>query len=52
MGQLTHPNLAIEEMVATVQGILKRMDVPGFLAKEFTKDIPNLKRWKSVPASR
>jgi hypothetical protein len=39
-------------MVAMVQGILNKMHVPSFLAKKFTKDIPNLKRWKSEPASR
>ncbi len=49
MGRFTDPNLTAEEMVATVQGILKKMHVPGFLAKKLTKDIPNLKRWKSVP---
>jgi hypothetical protein len=52
MGQFIDPNLNVEEMVAMVQGVLKKMHVPGFLAKKFTKDIPNLKRWKSVPASR
>ena len=51
MGQFIDPNLTAEEVVATAQGILKKMHVPGFLAKKFTKDIPNLKRWKSLPAS-
>jgi Putative zinc ribbon domain len=52
MGQFTDPDLTVEEMVAMVQSILKKMRVPGFLANKFTKDIPNLKRWKSEPASR
>ena len=47
MGQFTLPYLTVEEMVAMAQGILKKMHVPGFLAKKFTKDIPNLKRWSS-----
>ena len=46
MGQFTDPYLTVEEMVAMAEGILKKMHVPGFLAKKFTKDIPNLKRWK------
>jgi hypothetical protein len=52
MGQFTDPYLTVEEMVAMVQGVLKEMHVPGFLAKKFTKAIPSLKRWKSEPASR
>jgi hypothetical protein len=52
MGQFTLPYLTVEEMVAMVQGILKKMHVPDFLAKKLTKDIPNLKRWKSEPVSR
>jgi hypothetical protein len=52
MGQFTDPNLTVEEMVAIARGILKNMHVPGFLTKKFTKDIPNLKRWKAAPTSR
>ena len=52
MGQFALPYLTAEEMVAMVQGILTKMHVPGFLAKKFTKDIANLKRWKSEPTSR
>jgi hypothetical protein len=51
-GHFTDPYLTVEEMVAMAQGILKKMHVPSFLAKKFTKDIPNLKRWKSEPTSR
>jgi DNA repair photolyase len=52
MGQFTDPYLTVEEMVSMVQGILKKMHVSGFLAKQLTKDIPNLRRWRSEPASR
>jgi DNA repair photolyase len=52
MGQFTDPYLTVEETLAMVQGILKKMHVPGFLAKRFTKDIPGLKRWKAEPDSR
>jgi len=44
MGQFTDPYLTVEEMMAMAHGILKKMHVPGFLARKFTKDIPNLKR--------
>jgi hypothetical protein len=33
--------------VELVNGKLKEMHVPGFVAKSLTKDIPKLKRWKS-----
>lgn len=46
-GQFTDPNLTADQMVVKVQGKMKEMHVPGFLAKSFTKDIPTLKRWAS-----
>jgi hypothetical protein len=49
MAQFTDPYLTVEEMLSMVQGVLKNMHVPGFLANTFTKDIPNLKHWKSEP---
>ncbi len=46
-GQFTDPNMTSEQMVQLVQSKLKEMHIPGFLAKRFTKDIPELKRWAS-----
>ena len=44
-GRFTHPYLSVDQMIARVQGKMKEMHIPGFLAKKFTKDIPTLKRW-------
>jgi hypothetical protein len=52
MGKYTEPNLTVEQMVEKVQGKMKQMHVPGFVAKSFTKDIPNLKRWAAKSAAR
>ena len=51
-GKFTNPEITADQMVTLVQGKLKEMHFPGFLAKKFTKDIPNLKRWKTVAAAR
>jgi hypothetical protein len=44
-GKFTHPELTAAQMVEMVRAKMKEMHIPGFLAKGFTKDIPNLKRW-------
>jgi hypothetical protein len=44
-GRFTEPALSAQQMVEKVQGKMKEMHIPGFLAKSFTKDIPTLKRW-------
>ncbi len=51
-GKYTEPDLTVDQMVEKVQGKMKQMHVPGFVAKSFTKDIPNLKRWAAKPTSR
>ena len=48
-GKFTRPDLTVEQMMERVQGKMKELHVPGFLAKRFAKDIPNLKRWASRP---
>jgi hypothetical protein len=40
MGQFTDPYLPVEEMVAMVQGVLRKMHISRFLVKKFTKAIP------------
>ena len=50
-GQFTDPNLSADQMVKKVRGKLKEMHLPGFMANSLTKDIPNLKRWKTVPSA-
>jgi hypothetical protein len=44
-GHFTDPSLTAEQMVERVQGKMKGMHIPSFLAKAFTKDIPTLGRW-------
>ena len=44
-GKFTDPNLTAEKMQELVLGKMKEMRFPGFIAKQFTKDIPKLKRW-------
>ena len=44
-GKFTDPDLTAEQMVEKVQANMRKIHVPGFLARRFTKDIPSLKRW-------
>jgi hypothetical protein len=44
-GKFTDPGISAQQMIEKVQGKMKEMHIPGFLARKFTKDIPNLKRW-------
>jgi len=45
-GAFIEPHITCEQMVEKVNGVLKGMYIPAFLAKYFTKDIPKLKRWQ------
>jgi hypothetical protein len=47
-GQFTRPDITAAQMVELVHGKLKEMHFPGFMARMFTKNIPDLKRWKTV----
>ncbi|HEV8384811.1 MAG TPA: zinc ribbon domain-containing protein [Candidatus Acidoferrales bacterium] len=44
-GKFTAPDMTAEQMMQLVEGKLKEMHIPGFLAKRMAKDIPTLKRW-------
>lgn len=50
-GRFTEPNISVQ-MVAKVEGKLREMHFPGFLARRFSKNIPTLRRWQSIAASR
>jgi hypothetical protein len=50
-GAFTQPNITVEEMKALVEGKLRSMHFPGFLARRFVKDVPTLRRWKKAAAS-
>jgi putative zinc ribbon protein len=51
-GRFTEPNLSVEEMMAKVEGKLRGMHFPSFLARRFTRNIPNLSRWQRAPAGQ
>ncbi|MBX4198341.1 zinc ribbon domain-containing protein [Candidatus Parcubacteria bacterium] len=45
-GKFVLPDITVDQMKERVRGKLKEMHIPGFISGFFTKDIPNLKRWK------
>lgn len=49
-GAFTQPEMTAAEMTALVEGKLRSMHFPGFLAKRFAKEVPTLRRWRSAPA--
>lgn len=51
-GRFTEPNLSVEEMMTKVEGKLREMHFPGFLARRFTRNIPHLGRWQQAPAGQ
>jgi hypothetical protein len=46
-GAFVDPTITFDAMVAKVKGKMKEMHFPGFMANWFTKDIKNLKRWRT-----
>jgi len=51
-GRFTEPNLSVEEMMTKVEGKLRTMHIPGFLARRITRNIPRLSRWQRAPAGQ
>ena len=50
-GHFTEPDITAEQMMAKVEGKLREMHFPGFMARRFSKSVPTLRRWHSgVPA--
>ena len=47
-GKFLEPNITCEEMMVKVEGKIKEMHIPKFLAKRFTKTIRKLERWKKA----
>jgi hypothetical protein len=45
-GAFTQPNITAEEMTALVEGKLRSMHFPRFLARRFARDVPTLRRWR------
>ena len=51
-GRFTAPNLSVDEMMTKVEGKLRQMRIPGFLARRMTRNIPELRRWQRAPAGQ
>ena len=49
-GVFTQPDITSEEMMKLVEGKLRSMDFPGFLARRFAREVPTLRRWRSKSA--
>ncbi len=49
-GRFVLPDITVEGMQARVREKLREFHVPGFLAGFFTRDIPNLERWRQPPS--
>jgi hypothetical protein len=50
-GAFTQPDITAEEMTALVEGKLRSMHFPGFIARRFAKEVPSLRRWSNKSAS-
>ncbi len=46
-GVFTEPGITAVEMASKVEGKLRSMRFPGFLARRFARDVPSLRRWQS-----
>ncbi len=46
-GVFVEPTITLEQMKVKVKGKMKDMHFPGFLANWFTKDMDQLKRWRT-----
>jgi len=47
-GAFTQPSITVEEMKTLVEGKLRSMHFPGFLARRFARDVPTLRRWRKA----
>jgi hypothetical protein len=47
-GKFVFPDITADEMKERVKAKLKEFHIPGFLSGIFTRNIPNLERWKSA----
>ncbi|HEX9221010.1 MAG TPA: hypothetical protein VF858_11040, partial [Gemmatimonadaceae bacterium] len=51
-GVFTQPNITAQEMTALVEGKLRSMHFPRFLARRFAKEVPTLRRWRNEGANQ
>lgn len=51
-GVFTQPDITMEEMMKLVEGKLRSMHFPGFLARRFSREVPTLRRWRGKSAGQ
>ena len=51
-GVFTQPDITMEEMMKLVEGKLRSMHFPGFLARRFSREVPTLRRWRGKTAGQ
>jgi len=51
-GVFTQPDITMEEMMKLVEGKLRSMHFPGFLARRFSREVPTLRRWRGRNAAQ
>lgn len=51
-GVFTQPNITQQEMMKLVEGKLRSMHFPGFLARRFAREVPTLRRWRGKTATQ
>lgn len=51
-GVFTQPNITAAEMMKLVEGKLRSMHFPGFLARRFAREVPTLRRWRNRSPSQ
>lgn len=49
-GRFTEPDITVAEMATKVEGKLRSMHFPGFLARRFARGVPSLRRWQASAA--
>ena len=49
---VAEPDITAEEMMKLVEGKLRSMHFPGFLARRFAKEVPTLRRWRGKGATQ
>jgi hypothetical protein len=51
-GVFTQPDVTAAEMMKLVEGKLRSMHFPGFLARRFAREVPTLRRWRNRSANQ
>jgi hypothetical protein len=47
-GKFINPDMTVEQMTELVEGKLREMHIPGFMAKSMAKNTSKLERWSGA----